>query len=39
MTAREGGLATFTVAGVDDGAVGEASKQATGNAKDAKTCK
>lgn len=39
LTAREGGLATFTVTGDDNSTVGEASKQATGNAKDAKTCK
>lgn len=39
LTAREGGLATFTVSGDDNSTVGEASKQATGSAKGAKTCK
>ena len=39
LTAREGGLATFTISGSDNSTVGEAGKQATGSAKDAKTCK
>jgi hypothetical protein len=39
LTAREGGLATFTISGSDNSTVGEAGKQSTGSAKGAKYCK
>jgi hypothetical protein len=39
LTAREGGLSAFTISGSDQSTTGEAGKQATGSAADAKVCK
>jgi hypothetical protein len=39
LTAREGGLSTFTISGSDKSTTGEAGKQATGSPADAKVCK
>jgi hypothetical protein len=39
LTAREGGLSTFTISGSDKSPAGQAGKQATGSPADAKVCK
>jgi hypothetical protein len=39
LTAREGGLSTFTISGSDQSTLGQAGKQATGSPEDAKICK
>jgi len=39
LTAREGGLSTFTISGSDKSPTGEAGKQATGSPAGAKACK